>query len=113
MSDENEKKIFMKISFDNENHDFYMGCYEGASEHDLTDEKKLFEFCLSPNAFHNLASDMMRISKEYNLMQAEKYQESNDENRTRVENRETASIGFEGSPDQSENTQQKGCCGSC
>lgn len=104
-----EEALGMNLAFD-EDYQMFIITY-------FKQDQALFQVKMTPEGFEKFTADMVRVVKNYNLHQAQQYQErmkKTDERRSKVigmvDGKEEVG-GVEGSPVQPEENVEKGCCG--
>lgn len=94
----NMPNAYLKVGYDKPSGMFIMTWLE-ASDDGKETEQKIFELTLLPETFQKLTADMLKVVKDFNLMQAQEFEEKENERRAReqavLENGETQSIGTE------------------
>lgn len=104
-----EDSLGMTLSFDDDYQLFVITYFKK--------DAALFQVKMTPEGFQKFSNDMIRVVKNYNLHQAQQYQErmkKANERRTKVigmDDRKEEVGAVERSPVQPQKDVEKGCCG--
>ncbi len=99
----NLPNAYMKVIYNNESGMFILTWLE-ASEDGNETEQKIFELTLLPETFQKLTADMLKVVKDFNLMQAREFEEKEDERRraeTELADGNSQGVGSEGASEES------------
>lgn len=102
----NLPNAYLRVNYDKPSGMFILTWLE-ASEEGSETEQKIFELTLLPETFQKLTADMVKIVKDFNLMQAKEFEEKENERRANgdstaeLENGDAESVGVEGASEES------------